>query len=107
LTMAHERRRAPRYPVIVSVEISELQTDTHLRTRTSDLTLTGCYLDTTNFLPVGMEVRLNISHNDAVFTALGIVVSCQPNLGMGVKFTDVPLDQHALLDKWLTELVRD
>jgi len=54
-----------------------------------------------------MEVRLNISHNDAVFTALGIVVSCQPNLGMGVKFTDVPLDQHALLDKWLTELVRD
>jgi len=103
--MAHERRRAPRCPIIASVEIIELQTDTHLRARISDLSLTGCYLDTTNFLPVGTEVRLNISHEDAVFTALGVVASCQPNLGMGVKFTDVPLDQHALLDKWLTERV--
>jgi len=103
--MAHERRRAPRIPLIASVEVVELQTDTHLRVRISDLSLTGCYLDTTNFLAVGTEVRLYISHDDARFTALGIVASCQPNLGLGVKFTDVPLDQHAILDKWLAARV--
>ena len=89
------------------MEIIELQTDTHFRARISDLSLTGCYLDTTNFLPVGTEVRLNISHEDAVFTALGVIASSQPNFGMGVKFTDVPLDQHALLDRWLTERVHN
>ena len=71
----------------------------------AELSLTGCYLDTTNFLPVGAEVRLRISHHDATFTALGVVASCQPNMGMGVRFTDVQLDQHAILDKWLAELV--
>jgi len=56
---------------------------------------------------VGTEVRLNISHEDAVFTALGVIASSQPNFGMGVKFTDVPLDQHAILDRWLTERVHN
>ena len=46
-TMEHERRRAPRYPLIASVEVIEPQTNTHLRARTSDLSLVGCYLDMT------------------------------------------------------------
>ena len=105
VTMAHERRRAPRCPLIASVEVIELATDRHLRARISGLSLTGCYLDTTNFLRAGTEVRLCISHHDTMFTALGVVASCQPNMGMGVRFTDVQLDQHAILDKWLAELV--
>ena len=103
--MAHERRRAPRCSLIASVEVFELATNMRLRARISDLSLTGCYLDTTNFLPVGSEVRLRISHHDATFTALGVVASCQPNMGMGVRFMDVQLDQAAILDKWLAELV--
>jgi len=103
--MAHERRRAPRCPLIASVEVIALAIDRHLRARISDLSLTGCYLDTTNFFPVGTEVRLRISHHEATFTALGVDASCQPNMGMGVRFTDVQLDQHAILDQWLAELV--
>ena len=105
--MAHERRRAPRCPLIASAEVIELTTDTHLRARISDLSLVGCYLDVTNTLPVGTEVRVNISHNDATFAALGVVTHCQPNMGMGVRFTDVQLDQHEILDKWLEAQVRD
>jgi hypothetical protein len=103
--MTHERRRAPRYPLIASVEVTEVTTDMHLKARISDLSLTGCYLDTTNFLPMGTEVRLCISHHDATFTALGVVTSCQANMGMGVRFMDVQLDQHAILNKWLAESV--
>jgi c-di-GMP-binding flagellar brake protein YcgR len=97
--MAHERRRAERCPLIASVEVIELETETHLRARISDLSLTGCYLDTTNLFRLGTEMRLRISHNDATFTALGVVASCQPNIGMGIKFTDVQLDQQEILDK--------
>jgi len=103
--MAHERRRAPRCPLIASVEVFELATDTHLKARISDLSLTGCYLDTTNVLPMGTEVTLCISHHDATFTALGVVASCQPNMGMGIRFADVQLDQQTILDKWIAELV--
>jgi hypothetical protein len=56
-------------------------------------------LDTINSLQVGTEVRLCISHHDATFTALGGVASCQPNMGVGIRFTDVQLDQAAILDK--------
>jgi hypothetical protein len=101
----NERRRASRCPLIASAEVIELQTSTHLEARISDLSLVGCYLDTTNFLPIGTEVRLQIAHNDTMFTALSVVVHCQPNLGMGIRFTDVQLDQHRILDKWLETLV--
>jgi hypothetical protein len=50
---------------------------------------------------------LHIAHNDTTFTALGVIAHCQPNMGMGVRFTDVQLDQHKILDKWLEALVRD
>ena len=50
-------------------------------------------------------MSLHISHNDETFTALGVVASGQPMMGMGIKFTDVQLDQQATLDKWLAELV--
>jgi hypothetical protein len=61
----------------------------------------------TNTLPVGTEVRLNIAHHDATFSALGVIAYCQPNMGMGIRFTDVQLDQHEILNKWVSELVRD
>ena len=99
--MEHERRRAPRYPLIASVEVIEPQTNTHLRARTSDLSLVGYYLDMTNNLPEGTEVRLHIFHEDANFTAFGVVIHCQPNRGMGVQ-----LDQHEILEKWLAARVR-
>jgi PilZ domain len=104
--MAIERRRAPRQPLIASAEVIELSTNTRLKVRTLDMSLIGCYVDMTNPLPVGTEVRVQILHNDAAFTALGIVVSCAQNMGMAIRFTDVPLDQHEVLVRWLAAPVR-
>jgi hypothetical protein len=50
---------------------------------------------------------VHIAHKEATFAALGIIAYCHPNMGMGVRFTDVPLDQHEILEKWVAELVRD
>jgi hypothetical protein len=86
------------------VEVIEPRSDTHLRARISDLSLVGCYLDTNNPLPLGTEIRLNIAHNDAIFSALGIVAHSQPNMGMGIRFTDVQLDQHAILERWVSDV---
>lgn len=102
--MQAERRRAPRYPLIAAAEVIELQTDTHIKVRTSDLSLVGCYLDMVNPLPVGTEVRLQLTHQDTTFTALGTVAHSESNMGMGVRFSVVDLDQQGILEKWLTDL---
>ena len=62
---------------------------------------------TTNPLPVGTEVSLNISHNDATVRALGVVTHSQAKMGMGIRFTDVQLDQNEILDGWLAAMLRD
>jgi c-di-GMP-binding flagellar brake protein YcgR len=102
--MANERRRAPRYPLIATAQIIEPQTNLRLRGRTSDLSLVGCYVEMRNALPVRTEIRVQIIHNDVIFSALGVITHCLPNMGMGVRFTDVQLDQHEKLQGWLAAL---
>lgn len=80
-----------------------MATDARLKARTSDVSAVGCYLDTMTTLPVGTEVRVKISHNEATVTVLGVIVNSQPHLGMGIHFTDVSLDDRELLQKWLGE----
>jgi hypothetical protein len=43
---------------------------------------------------------------DAAFSALGVIVNCVQNMGMGIRFTDVQLDQHQILEGWLAAQVR-
>ena len=99
--MANERRRAPRYPLIAAAEIIEPQTNLRLRGRTSDLSLVGCYVEMRNALPESTQIRVQIIHDDVIFSALGAIAHCQPNMGMGIRFTDVQLDQHEILEEWL------
>jgi PilZ domain len=78
--------------------------DTYLRALISDLSLISCHLETAKMLPVGTEFRLRIAHNDATFTTDGVVARCEPKMSMGIRFTNVPMDQHLILEQWLAEL---
>ncbi len=104
--MNSERRRAPRYPIIADAEVTEIESETKLSARTSDLSAGGCFLDMLNPSPEGTEIAVRISHADTTFTARGRVVFLFPNMGMGVMFTSVPASQQAVLEKWLAELSR-
>lgn len=96
-----ERRSAPRYPMVLSADVVELPRGARLSARTSDISLTGCYIDTLNPIPQGSEVRLRFSHNNEIFEALGRVVYVSYGLGMGVVFTKVTEDEKARLERWL------
>ena len=96
-----ERRIAPRYPMVLSAEVVELPRGARLSARTSDISLTGCYIDTLNPIPQGSEIRLRITHNDEVFEAGGRVVYVSYALGMGVTFTKMTEEQKARLVSWL------
>ncbi len=94
---------ATRYSFVADVELIELQSETAVRARTSDLSLTGCYVDFLNPFAAGAHVRLRITHRERTFEALGRVAHSQPGMGMGIAFTRIEPDQKALLEKWLAE----
>ncbi len=96
--------RARRYPFVVGIELTDVQSEAQLRERTSDLSLFGCHVDTRKLFPAGTRVRIRISHRDANFTAFGRVVYAGPNAGMGVTFTKIEQKDQLVLEKWIDEL---
>lgn len=101
--MESERRRRPRYPFIAVTQVTESQSGTVLEARTSDLGVNGCYVDTINPLPQGTVISIQITHQDQVFVARGLVAHVQANMGMGVTFIAVESGSETLLETWLRE----
>src|SRR5712691_3392512 len=96
-----ERRRAPRYPLVLAAEITEVETGAKLSGRTSDVSRLGCYIDMLNPSPAGTKLLLCLTHDDETFHISAVVVYSSPGLGMGVSFVGVPRDRQELLDRWL------
>jgi hypothetical protein len=99
-----DRRNAPRYAMALAAEVVELPRGARLIARTSDISRTGCYLDTLNPIAGDSQVQLRIRHHEEVFEALGRVVYLSPGLGMGIVFETVAPEQQAMLQRWLESL---
>ena len=99
--MDEDRRRAPRFPFIASAEVLAESAGMRLAARISDISATGCYVDTINPLAGGTAVRVKILTETHVFEAPAMVVYVHTHLGMGLKFGEVlPYSQH-ILRSWL------
>jgi hypothetical protein len=102
------RRGAPRYPLTLVAEITEVSTGIQLHARTSDVSRTGCYVDTLKPFPKGAQVRLRLMSGKESFETNALVVYVSPGLGMGVRFQeDIPQKQLDILDRWLSEAARN
>jgi PilZ domain len=69
--------------------------------RASDISSSGCYLDTLNPAPKDSQVRLTIYHHDELFEAAGRAMSVSSGMEMGVAFEEVAAEQPAKLRRWL------
>jgi PilZ domain len=103
-----DRRDAPRFALILAAEVVEIATGATLTARSSDVSRSGCYIDTLNPVPVGSQVRVQLRRGDMVFETAARVVYICPGLGMGLNWdTNVAPDKLALLDRWLAEAARN
>ena len=102
-----EHRREPRHPFFAMVELLETKNEMRIQARTGDLSLHGCYVDTMNPFPAGSKVRVTITHEGAKFTSLGNVAHSQPNVGMGISFTEIQPEQSRVLMQWLSSVHGD
>jgi hypothetical protein len=99
-----EHRLAPRLPFLTEAEVMESPAGTWLKTRLSDLSLGGCYVDTLHPLPVGARIWLKVVRNKIILEALATVIYSEPRLGMGVRFTPLSPEQKSILENWLADV---
>jgi len=96
------RRNSDRVALILVVEVTEVASGTRLSARTSDVSRTGCYIDTLNPTPTGTVVRVKLTHESEELDLLARIVYVSPRLGMGVRFDEsITPAQLAVLDRWL------
>jgi len=99
-----EHRSAARLPFLTEAEVMEPPAGTWLKTRLSDLSLSGCYVDTLHPLPVGARIRLRVLRNKIILEVLATVIYSQPRLGMGVSFTQLSPEQQSVRENWLADV---
>jgi hypothetical protein len=103
-----DRRDTPRYALILAAEVVEISTGATLTARSSDVSRSGCYIDTLNPVPVGSQVQVQLRRATEVFEAAARVVYVCPGLGMGLNWgSSVMPDKLALLDRWLIDAARN
>jgi len=80
------RRNSPRFALILVAILTEEESDARLSARTSDVSRTGCYVDTLNPIPQGKLVRVVLNSGEESFKSRGRVIYVSPGLGMGIQF---------------------
>ena len=99
-----ERHRAPRFPFVAGIQVTDLVTEKQLAAHIEDLSLFGCFVETVDPFPAGTKVRLRISYGGANVLAQGTIAYSRDNGGMGIGFTSVEPSTLPILDAWLDDL---
>ena len=99
-----ERHRAPRFPFVAGIQVTDLVTEKQLAAHIEDLSLFGCFVETVDPFPAGTKVRLRISYGGANVLAQGTVAYSRDNGGMGIAFTSIEPSSLPILDAWLDDL---
>jgi hypothetical protein len=98
-----DRRTHPRYEFVAAVEVVAAESRARIETRVRDLSQQGCYVDTSNVLPLGTVTDVRITKGAQLFDAHARVVYSRAGKGMGLVFTAIEPEQRGTLEKWLAE----
>jgi hypothetical protein len=94
------QRRTPRYPFVAPAAVLP-ETGAPVGGNIKELSLYGCYLDTTSPLAPRSRVLVKIFMPGEYFEANATVAYATPALGMGLVFRDVKPHFRTVLRKWL------
>jgi hypothetical protein len=101
--MESQLRVSPRYAFYASAELTGSPSDTPTTAHTSNLGSNGCFLDTSDPLPEGTIVNIQITYQGQVFAARSVVAHSHPETGMGLKFIALESGCASILEAWLDE----
>jgi hypothetical protein len=84
--MAAVRRKHPRYPCTGGVELRQQEGSPPAWGNISDISLTGCYVETVSTLPVGSMVMFHLRTHDLEMKGRAAVKTSHHAVGMGIAF---------------------
>jgi hypothetical protein len=98
-----DRRTHPRYEFLAAAEVLPAESGARMETRVRDLSQQGCYVDTSDVLPLGTVTEVRITKGAQLFEARARVVYSRATKGMGLVFTSIEPERLRTLETWLTE----
>jgi len=98
-----DRRIHPRYEFTAAVEVLAADSGARIETHVRDLSQQGCYVDTSDALPLGTVTDVRVKKGAQLFEARARVVYSRATKGMGLVFTSVEAEHIRTLETWLTE----
>jgi c-di-GMP-binding flagellar brake protein YcgR len=98
--MKEEKRRHARVKIRVPVEM-RTPNENPIRAETSDLSVSGFYVEMLFTLEVGAQLDITLRLGDASVVAVGEVVTCDRTVGNGIRFTRILPDDKEELDRYL------
>src|SRR5580704_11608101 len=104
VTPADDRRKAPRYGLVAIAELADSEDGKLLSGKITQISRSGCYVDSPKTLPVGTSLKVIIFRDQRTFVAKASIIHVQEQMGMGIAFLDAPKDQLEVLNSWLAEL---
>lgn len=87
-----EKRPATRYDFRCEAEFCKRGSSASFRAFLSDISLSGCYVETITPEPVGAHVEVSFPVNGARVRLPGVVRVVHPSMGMGIEFAELSPD---------------
>lgn len=84
--MSAVRRKHPRYPCTGGVELRQQESGPPAWGNLSDISLTGCYVETVSTLPVGSMVMFHLKTHNLEIRGRAVVKTSHHAVGMGIAF---------------------
>ena len=100
------KRANPRFSFVADAEVARLRDGTRVVARISKLSACGCYIDTTNPVPIGSALSIRIRYGSSTCEVPGKVIYTHSGHGMGVLFEDIAVEEKSAINAWLDELAR-
>src|SRR5579864_1256249 len=96
--MAAVRRKHPRYPCTGGVELRHHENSPPAWGNISDISLTGCYVETTSTLPVGSMVMFHLRTHNLEVGGRAVVKTSHHAVGMGIAFLHLTTEDQQNLE---------
>ena len=101
--VGRERRSHPRYRIKVALDLYEHESSVKLQTQSTDISLSGCYVETMTPFPVDTPLRARLWLDSECIDFTALVRTCDGNVGMGIEFVNLSADQKTFLNRFLTK----
>jgi diguanylate cyclase (GGDEF)-like protein/putative nucleotidyltransferase with HDIG domain len=91
--LAYKDRRAhPRLKCRVTIELTTDTGGVPLFANLTDISLGGCFIETSTIVPAGSKIKLGFSMDDPTLTTEGLVMRLDPGSGLAVQFPELNRD---------------